>query len=382
MGDAWDINLFAPGMLPPQLPVEALPAMAVTPLVPVEASLPADVLDLSYPAPAAYAPPAAYVPVMPEPLHMPLPMAPVAPLPPAAPVVKPAKPAVKHPVKKPAAHQHPAPKQPKPMRPSDLPKGLDVTYGGFGNGKVKNADMKATVPTRSEYLSAKKQGKLIGDLVKSGGWFDANGHLKVTARQMADQLSAPYRDTLHGARPNGADAVVFDEINDRLNVAPKTFERALQLVKQRYPNRPLIVYLSHPERLNPELMKAADKYADRVLVEAYQWESSHGGTIRPQDFDATFAPIARTAPGILKKASPVLAISEKPGPYDFNNLANVDFGHFLNDEVYALRHNQYSKNMRGLGAYATYEATPKTLGIYDRLVNWYSKKNHHEKLAL
>ena len=130
------------------------------------------------------------------------------------------------------------------------------------------------------------------------------------------------------------------------------------------------------------LEDSAEKYADRVLVENYLWESREGGRVTPSDFDVDYAPIARIAPGILKKAHPIIAISEKPGPYNFNDRSDVDFKRFLNDQAYALQHNRYTKHMRGLGAYATYEASDSTLKFFDKLVKWYSKEGHNKKMKL
>lgn len=286
---------------------------------------------------------------------------------PAAPV-KPAKPKAKAP-------------KPKVFRTRDLPKALDVTYGSFKD-QIKHVDMVATSGTRSHYRRSQKQHQMLGDLVKSWNWFDANGRLKLNARQIADELSLPFEGTLAGKRPQGADAVVFDEVNDRLNVAPQTFAKGLALAKKRHPNRPIIVYLSHPDRLNPILLKAVEKYADRVLVESYFWESRENGRITPSDFDKDYAPIKRIAPGILKKAHPVLAISEEAGPYNFNDRKDISFKRFLNDQAYALQHNPYTKHLKGLGAYATYEASAGTLAFFDKLVKWYSKDGRNKKMPV
>lgn len=310
-------------------------------------------------------------PVPPAPTPMPADELTWVPIPPRAP--KPAAP-------KPAPPK-PAPAKPRIMRPRDLPRRLDVGYGGFRD-ELTNVDMIATGATRARYRRAEREGKILGDLVKSWDWFDARGRLKLGARQIADALTDPYTRTLQGVRPQGADVVVFDEVNDRLNVAPATFARGLALAKKRYPHRPLVVYLSHPERLHPTLLKAVEKHADRVLMEVYLWESREGGRVTPSDFDPMFAPIARTAPGILRKCHPILAISEKPGPYDFNDRKDVDFKRFLNDQAHALQHNRYTKGMHGLGAYATYEATSGTLGFYDKLVRWYSERGRNKKMGL
>jgi hypothetical protein len=302
------------------------------------------------------------------------------------PAPAPSKPAQPTPTKPPAT-QKPRPKpKPKPAKPKvytvkDLPKGLDVTYGSFRD-EVKNVDVVATSGTRFHLKRGEKLHQKVGDLVKSWNWFDANGRLKLNAHQIADELSKPYGNTVGGKRPNGADMVIFDEVNDRLNVAPKTFARGLAMAKKRHPNRPLIVYMSHPDRLNPILLKAVEKYADRVLVESYLWESRENGHVTPSDFNVDYAPIARVAPGILKKAHPVIAISEKPGPYNFNDRSDIDFKKFLNDQAYALQHNPYTKHMRGLGAYATYEAQPGTLKFFDKLVKWYSKEGHNKKMKV
>jgi hypothetical protein len=240
--------------------------------------------------------------------------------------------------------------------------------------------MFVTGATAHQYASAQKQGKLLGDVVKSGDWFDANGRLQLNATQIADALTKPFDNTLGGKRPQGADVVVFDEVNDRLNVAPETFAKGLALAKKRHPNRPIVVYLSHPDRLSPTLLKAVEKHADRVLVESYLWESRENGHVTPDDFNVDYAPIAKTAPGILKKAHPVIAISEKPGPYNFNDRADVGFKKFLNDQAYALQHNAFTKNLKGLGAYATYEATPETNAFYDKLVTWYSTQGRNRKM--
>lgn len=313
----------------------------------------------------------------------------------AAPVPSPAQPPLNQPATMPKPKPKPGapgkPGQPGKPRPKpgpkkvytvkDLPKSLDVTYGSF-KSEIKNADMVATSGTRAYVRKSEKHDQLLGDLVKSGDWFDKNGRLTLSAEQIADALSRPFEGTLAGTRPEGAKAVVFDEVNDRLNVAPKTFARGLALAKKRHPNRPIIVYLSHPDRLDPILLKAVEKHADRVLVENYFWESRENGRITPDDLNKDYAPIARIAPGILKKAHPVLAISEKPGPYNFNDRKDVNFKRFLNDQAYALQHNAYTKHMRGLGAYATYEASPETLKFFDKLVKWYSKDGRNKKMPL
>lgn len=275
-----------------------------------------------------------------------------------------------------------APTKPKakhrPMRVKDLPSYLNVNYGGAGGVPMPGVNVNATGPTRASYHAAQRDGKILADLVKTGEWFDARGRLKYTARQMADRIADPYTRPLQGKRPGGADMVVLDEVNDRLNVNPKAFAEALRLVKKRYPDRPLVLYVSHPDRLSPVLLKAVETFADRVLLEMYRWESQYpGGNVTSAAFDEFLRPVQRVAPRILDKVVPVLGVDQRPGPYDFDNSSRVDFKHFLNEEVHALKNHPLLEHMKGIGNYPAYGMTDDTKQWFSKLADWYVKRGHH-----
>ena len=197
-----------------------------------------------------------------------------------------------------------------------------------------------------------------------------------TAEQLADDWSAPFRNDLGGALPGGFDAICIDEFHSFPDGTPgsRVQSNALELVRQRYPDRLIIVSAvwkladggpssTHGNKgvTFDQTLKAIDSNADLLVLENYQQTSNPQLSL----FDSLARNLQSRVPGILKKAIFALLISQS-APFIADNAPGVDLSNFLSEQMHVIRSHSPENLMPGVAFWVFYRSKPATIDAAGR----------------
>jgi hypothetical protein len=186
---------------------------------------------------------------------------------------------------------------------------------------------------------------------------------------IVEKWSTPYRNTLGGKLPGGFDAISIDELHPWPDgdARSELVIKALAELKRCYPGKLVLAAVrwqlaaSGLKRVKGEVydrqLRAIRDNVDLVFLECYLNE------VNPQFhlFSELAANIERRAPGIIDKTIYGLGIPQnKPFPYG-DSSPYVEFGDYLDKQIYTIRNDPLAAKMPGIGYWVFYRAKSTTV---------------------